>query len=137
MLQQRAPQEGVERVEAAQEGAAPEEPVAEEQEGGDGEEARREPQRENSDSSFEELTMASTSGEEEEEEGAAARQVSAGENCDNPSAEETVREGIRLVMSNVNGSDPPEGGSGDVENEASSAATESDIGAPGTDGGGT
>ena len=131
MLQQRAPQE-----EEVQEGEAQEDPVAEEQEGGgDGEEARREPQRENSDSSFEELTMASSSGEEEE--GAVAREVSAEENCDNPSAEETVREGIRLVMSNVDGSDSPEGGSGDVENEASSAATESDIGTAGTDGGGT
>ena len=132
MLQQRAPQE-----EEVQEGEAQEDPVAEEQEGGgDGEEARREPQRENSDSSFEELTMASSSGEEEEE-GAVAREVSAEENCDNPSAEETVREGIRLVMSNVDGSDSPEGGSGDVENEASSAATESDIGTAGADGGGT
>ena len=131
MLQQRAPQE-----EEVQEGEAQEDPVAEEQEGGgDGEEARREPQRENSDSSFEELTMASSSGEEEE--GAVAREVSAEKNCDNPSAEETVREGIRFVMSNVDGSDSPEGGSGDVENEASSAATESDIGTAGADGGGT
>ena len=132
MLQQRAPQE-----EEVQEGAAQEEPAAEEQEGSDGDEARREPQRENSDSSFEELTMPSTSGEEEEE-GAVAREVSAEENCDNPSAEEAVQEGIRLVMSDVNGSDPPEGRSGDVGNEASSSATESDIGTSGiTDGGRT